>query len=137
MTPGEKRWWAYGVVALVVPAAYVAYLARQSAAVTEIDFQRPLLTAAVAGVVLAVMSRIVVDIASPGTAPMRDVRDAEINRLGEYVGGVVCAVGMVVPFGLAIAEAEYFWIANSAYLTWVLSAVAATTVKLVAYRRGL
>jgi hypothetical protein len=57
--------------------------------------------------------------------------------LGEYVGGIVFAVGMVLPFALAMTEADHFWIANSMYLAGVLSALAGTAVKLVAYRRGL
>jgi hypothetical protein len=139
MAPGEKRWWAYGVIAVVVPAIYFAYLLGQwaSTAVTEIEFQRPLLTAAGVGVILAVVASIVLDIAAPEKAPLRDVRDDDINRLGERVGGSVCAVGMVVPFALAMVEADHFWIANSAYLTWVVSALAATTIKLVAYRQGV
>ena len=55
----------------------------------------------------------------------------------EYVGGIVLAVGMLVPFGLAMAEFEYFWIANAIYLAFVVSALTASVVKIVAYRRGL
>jgi hypothetical protein len=44
---------------------------------------------------------------------------------------------MVVPFALALAEAAHFWIANSIYLMCVMSALVATAVKLVGYRRGI
>jgi len=42
----------------------------------------------------------------------------------------------MVPFGLVMAEFEYFWIANAMYAAFVLSALCGTTVKIVAYRRG-
>ena len=65
-----------------------------------------------------------------------DVRDRDIGRFGEYFGGTVLGVGMVVPFVLTLAEFDYFWIANAMYLAFVLSALVGAVVKLVAYRRG-
>ena len=73
---------------------------------------------------------------SPNDAGKADQRDKEVNRLGEYVGGIVLAVGMIVPFGLAMAEAQHFWIANAMYLAFVVGTLTGTSVKLVAYRRG-
>jgi drug/metabolite transporter (DMT)-like permease len=139
MAFGEKHWWIYAVIVVVVPGIYFVNLLGQvsTTVVTEIEYQRPLLTAVGAAIVLAIVANIVLGIASPTKAAKRDVRDADISRLGEYVGGVVFAVGMVLPFALAMTEADHFWIANSMYLACVLSALAGTTVKLVAYRRGL
>ena len=48
----------------------------------------------------------------------------------------VLALGMVVPFVLALLAAAHFWIANAMYLP-PLAAMIGTAVKLVAYRRGL
>lgn len=138
----EKHWWTYAAIALVVPAIYFAIVLPRAAGtpVDEIEFQVPLLTAGGAGVVLAIIANIVLriasDIASPEDAARKDQRDRDINRLGEYVGGVVLAVAMVVPFGLAMLEVDHFWIANAMYLAFVLSALAGSAVKLVIYRRG-
>ena len=66
-----------------------------------------------------------------------DVRDRDIGRRGDYVGGTILGIGMVIPFILAIAEANYFWIASAMYLVFALASLAGTVVKLVAYRRGL
>jgi hypothetical protein len=38
---------------------------------------------------------------------------------------------------MAMAKADYFWIANVIYLGFVLWAVVGSVLKLVAYRRGL
>ena len=64
------------------------------------------------------------------------MRDRDIDRFGEYVGGTILGIGMAVPFLLAIAEADYFWIANSMYFVFALAAIVGTTIKLIAYRRG-
>ena len=38
--------------------------------------------------------------------------------------------------GLAMLEYEYFWIANTLYLSLVAAGLVSSAVKLVAYRRG-
>jgi uncharacterized membrane protein len=88
-------------------------------------------------VALSILGNIVVAISKPSEADKSDVRDKDINRFGEYVGGVVLAVGMLAPFVLALTESDYFWIANAMYLAFVLSAFTSSVVKVVAYRRGL
>lgn len=134
----EKGTWIYAVLAVALPPIYFVTVLGQlsTTAVSEIDYQRPLLTAIGAAIGLAILATIVVAIASPREAGKSDQRDKEINRLGEHVAGGVLAVGMVVPFGLAMLEVEHFWIANAMYLAFVLSAFCGAAVKLVAYRRG-
>jgi len=79
----------------------------------------------------------VVETAKPSGSTKADVRDRDINRLGGYVGGLVLALAMAVPFGLAMAKAGQFWIANAMYAAFVVWALAVTLVGIVAYRRGL
>ncbi len=43
---------------------------------------------------------------------------------------------MVVPFILALIEADWFWIANAMYLAFTLAAIVGAVIKLIAYRRG-
>ena len=134
----EKSTWIYAVLAVAIPVVYFAMIVGQvqTTAVTEIAYQGPLLAAIGAAIVIAIVANIAVAISSPKDAGKADQRDKDINRFGEYVGGVVMSVCLLVPFGLAMAEVDYFWIANSIYLAFIASAITATTVKLVAYRRG-
>ncbi len=134
----EKSTWIYAVLAIAIPAVYFATIVGQvqNTAVTEIAYQGPLLAAIGAAIVIAIVANIVVAISSPKDAGKADQRDKDINRLGEYAGGIVLSVCVLVPFGLAMAEADYFWIANAIYLAFIASAISATAVKLVAYRRG-
>lgn len=134
----EKNAWIYAVVAI---GGYVGYLAAILARVgggtlSEVAYVGPMLVAIGAAMVATVVGHIVVAALWPQEAGKKDQRDKEIDRRGEYVGGVVLGVGVLVPFGLAMADVEQFWIANAIYLAFVLSALCGTTVKLVAYRRG-
>src|SRR5215212_3697413 len=117
MSLEEKHWWAYGAIALVFPAIYFAFVLTNVTAgtqATDIDFQGPLLAAAVAGVLAGVIANIVLrinaDVGSPKSARLTDERDRDIHRLGEYVAGLVLAVAIGVPLVLALLEAEHVWI---------------------------
>ena len=65
------------------------------------------------------------DLLTRGEAGKSDQRDKDINRFGEYVGGIVLSVCLLVPFGLAMAEGDYFWIANVDLPRLHVSAIAA------------
>jgi drug/metabolite transporter (DMT)-like permease len=135
----EKVNWVYGAVAVMVFGVYFTNILAQArnTAVANIAFQQPMLTAIGVAVAANVIGSILVAISKPSEADKRDARDKEINRFGEYVGGTVLGVAMVLPLGLALAEADPFWIANAMCAGFVLAALASTIVKLVAYRRGL
>jgi hypothetical protein len=135
----EKSTWVYAVIAVVLPIAYFATVLPQLASTpaADIDYQVPLLTAIGLAIGLAIVAAIVISITAPGEAGKSDQRDKDVNRFGEYVAGVVLGVAAVVPLLLAIAEVDYFWIASTLYLAFILSAVAGSVAKIVAYRRGL
>jgi len=134
----EKGTWLYAGILVTLSALYFATVIGQlpTTAVTEIDYQAPLIAAVVAAIVISIIGMILIGISSPREAGMADQRDKDINRLGEYVGGIVLAFGMIVPFGLTMAEVPYFWIANAMYLTFIVAGLCGTIVKLVLYRRG-
>lgn len=139
MSFDEKSTWIYLVIAIVVPAVYFTNVLGQvgDTPVNEIAYVRPMITAIIVAIVASIVAHIVVAMASPREADKRDERDKNINRFGEYVGGIVLAVGVVGVLGLTMAEFEYFWIANALYAAFILQAITTSIVKLVAYRRGL
>jgi len=134
----EKRAWIYAVITVGVSVVYFVTVLGQvpGTDVAQIAYVWPMLTAIGVAVALNVAAIIVAAIASPKDVDKSDERDKQINRFGEYVGFYVMSIGAVIPLGLAMAEAEHFWIANSLYLAFVLAAFASTIVKIVAYRRG-
>jgi len=135
----EKGNWVYLVVSVVTYVAYLSVILgrAQDVPLTDVPYVSTMLWTIGIAVALSIVGNIVVAISKPSEADKSDVRDKDINRFGEYVGGLVLAVGMLAPFGLALAESDYFWIANAMYLAFVLSAFTSSVVKVVAYRRGL
>ncbi len=135
----EKSTWVYAVIAVVLPIAYFATVLPQLATtpVADIDYQVPLLAVIGLAIGLAIVAAIIISITAPDEAGKADQRDKDVNRFGEYVAGLVLGATAIVPFLLAIAEVEYFWIANTLYLAFILSAVAGSVAKIAAYRRGL
>ena len=134
----EKGNWVYLVVSFVTYMAYLGIILGRAEDIplAEVPYVSMLWTIGVA-IVLSIAGNIAIAISKPSEADKSDVRDKDINRFGEYVGGIVLAVGMLVPFGLALADSESFWIANAMFLAFVLSAFTSSVVKVVAYRRGL
>jgi hypothetical protein len=139
MSAEEKGQWVYLVANLVGFAAYVAIVLGQAATtpLTEVDYVPTLLWVIAIAITASIVGRILVEIATPSDSHTADVRDRDIGRFGEYFGGTFLAIAMVVPFILAIAEFDHFWIANAMYVAFAASSVIGTTAKLIAYRRGL
>ena len=135
----EKGNWVFLVVNVVTYVAYLSVILgrAQDVPLTDVPYVSTMLWTIGIAIALSIVGNIVVAISKPSEADKSDVRDKDINRFGEYVSGVVLAVGMLAPFGLALAESDYFWIANAMYLAFVLSAFTSSVVKVVAYRRGL
>ena len=134
----EKSTWIYALIVVALAAIYFAAVLGQlpRTAASDIDYQVPLLAAIGASIVLTVAAHIAIAIAAPEDAGKRDQRDKDINRYGEYVGGIVLSVAAVVPLILALVEVDHFWIANTIYLALIVSATVGSIVKIVAYRRG-
>ncbi len=151
MSYEERGQWVYLIANVLGFGGYATFLLTRSASLplaNDVYVPALLWTIGIA-IALSIAGRIAVEIAARIAGEIKgevasdadeytaDVRDRDIGRLGEYVGGIVLGVGMIVPFGLTLAEFDHFWIANAIYLVFALSAFVGTVVKLVAYRRGI
>jgi cell division protein FtsW (lipid II flippase) len=134
----EKRAWVMLVVAIGAYAAYVVIILGRAGPLplAEVPYVSTLLwtvgAAIVAGIVLSIAS----SIASPKDSGKADQRDREIGRFGEHIGQSFVVIGAVAALCMAMAELDYFWIANSIYLAFVLSAILGSVAKIFAYRQG-
>jgi len=139
VTYEEKGTWVYLVAIVVTFGGYVAVLLARAGGgpVAEVAYVAPLLWSIGISIALTIVGSIFVEVVRPSDSTTADVRDKEISRSGDYVTGMVVSVGVLLPLGLAMAQAEHFWIANAIYAVSALGAVAGTVVRLVAYRRGL
>jgi hypothetical protein len=138
MTSEEKRAWVMAVVTAVAYAAYVAIILGRSEGtpLTQVPYVRTMLWSIGLAIVAAIVLHIAVTVGSPEEAGQTDQRDREIHRFGEYVGQSFVVVGGVAALGMAMAELSHFWIANTIYLGFVLSALLGSVTKIVAYRWG-
>lgn len=139
MSYEEKGEWVYLVVNVLTYGLYLSIIlgGAGSTPLAEVDYAPTMLWTIGIGIGLTIAGSIVFEVAKPSDSVKADARDREIHRFGEYFGGTVLAIGMVVPFIFALAEFDHFWIANGMYLAFAVAALTGTIVKLVAYRRGL
>jgi hypothetical protein len=139
MSYEEKGTWVYLVVSLGTYAVYVAVILGRAGTVplAEVAYVAPMLWTIGIAILASVLGRVAVEIVKPSDSHKGDVRDKEINRFGDYVGFSVLAVGILPALVLTMLESEYFWIANAIYAAYILNALTASVVKLVAYRRGM
>ncbi|MFC8190401.1 hypothetical protein ACFUMH_01925 [Cellulomonas sp. NPDC057328] len=139
MSYEEKGTWVYALVALGAWTTYVVIVLGRADGgdPTHVAYVPTLIWTVVVSALAPTLGRVLVEVVRPSDTHRADVRDREIDRRGEYVGGIVLGVAMVGPFALALADADTFWVANAIYTAYVLAAVVGSAVKLVAYRRGL
>jgi len=145
----EKVTWVSGVVTLVVVLWYARAVSGLyvQVAVEEIAYQRPLLFAIGAMIVLTIVGSIAMSIAtaigveisgegSVDDIGRKDERDASIDARGDRVAFYVSSVLMVGVLALAMLEVPHFWIANGLFAAFVAGGLTSSGVKLAAYRRG-
>ena len=145
----EKVTWVSGVVTLIVVLWYARVVSGLFGvvAVEEIAYQRPLLFAVGAMIVLTIVGTIAMSIAtaigleSTGRGSVddidrRDERDASIDARGDRAAFYVSSVLKVGVLALAVLEVAHFWIANGVFAAFVAGGLTSSGVKLAAYRRG-
>ena len=140
MSYEEKGTWVYLVVSAIGYAVYVLLVLPQllsGTPVDEIDYVPAVFWTIGGSIVAAIVLRILVEIVIPSGSTRGDVRDKEIDRLGERVGNAFLVIGAIGALVLALFEGGYFWIANVIYLGFVLSAILSSITKVIVYRKGV
>ena len=140
MSYEEKGTWVYLVIAITGYAVYLGLVLPEvlgGVPVDEIDYVTAMLWTIGGAIVGAIVLRILVEIVWPSGSTRGDVRDKEIDRLGERVGNAFLVIGALGALVLAWIEGGYFWIANVIYLCFVLSAILSSITKVVVYRKGV
>ena len=133
----EKSAWVMGLLAIAALAVYASITLGQAAAVplAETPYVPTMLWTIGGSIVASIVLHIGVGITSRNHK--KDQRDREFYRFGETVGHGFLVIGALAALVMAMLEWDWFWIANVLYLAFVLSAVAASVAKIVAYRRGI
>jgi len=153
----EKTTWVAALVTVIVTICYTSVVRGMMVGVpvAEVAYQKPLLIAVGATIVMTVMGAIGTAIGTAigsavtaeitgersaedavGDVGRTDQRDKDISRRGELIGYYVSSAGVVGVLALAMLRYDQFWIANALYLSFALGTLVASVAKIVTYRRG-
>ncbi|MCU1409822.1 MAG: hypothetical protein JWR04_529 [Rhodoglobus sp.] len=137
MSYEEKSAWVMGLLAIAALAVYASITLSQAVAVplAETPYVPTMLWTIGGSIVASIVIHIGVGMTSPHHK--KDQRDREFYRFGETVGHGFLVAGALVAMVMALFEWDWFWIANVLFLAFILSAVAASVAKIVAYRKGI
>ena len=139
----ERNTWVGLIVSAIGTAIYVIVVLQQAGGgpLTDVEWWPIMLwtigASIVASIVLSILWGIVAGMREPDGVGKSDERDRDIARMGSRVGQafmVIAGLGVLV---LCAFEADWFWIANTMYFGFALSAFIGGVASVIAYRRGL
>src|SRR5262245_47930814 len=114
MSQEERTAW---IMLAVAPVGYAVYLYLVLRAVgpdglVAVDYRPALLWTVGGAIVVSIVLNIVSRMFDGGRA-VKDQRDRDISRLGEYIGQSFVVIGGVAGLILAMLRLDTFWIANA------------------------
>ena len=140
MTYEERTTWAQLLVAIVGTLAYVVIVLGKAdgGPLVDVAYQSTMLWVIGLSIVASILLSIAFSILSGERSFRSDQRDKEISAFGTRMGQAWIVIGALAAMLMAMAEWDWFWIANAIYFGFVLSARCFEGVaKVVAYRRGI
>ncbi|MFA5607554.1 MAG: hypothetical protein WDA07_10245 [Leucobacter sp.] len=90
-----------------------------------------------AAILVSILWGIVQGVRDPQGATVTDMRDRDISRMADRVGGAFLVIAGLGVIALCALEAELFWIAHTMFFGFAVSAIAGGFAQVIAYRRGL
>jgi hypothetical protein len=138
MAHDDKRAWILLVVTVVAYGAYAFVVPRRAdgVALMDVPYAAPLLWSIGLAIGASIVLDVVTSVGSPRNENRKDLRDKEISRVGDYTGQSLLVIGALAALGLNLAEVDYFWIANTIYLGFLLSAMLGSITRIAGYRVG-
>lgn len=139
----ERNAWSGLIVGVFVISAYVVIVLRAAAgrAVTEVDWLPPMLwtigLGIVATIAISIVWGIIAGAKDPDGVGKSDVRDRDISRMGSRVEQAFVVIAGLGVIALCAVGADVFWIANTMFAGFAVSAMVGSVARVVAYRRGL
>lgn len=139
----ERNVWASLVVSVIGMAIYTVLVLQQAAGrpVEEVDWV-PLMLWTIGGsiaaaIVVSIVWGILAGMRDPDGVGTSDQRDRDISHMSTRVGQaflVIAGLGVIIECAL---ELDWFWIANTMFYGFAVSAIVGGIASVIAYRRGL
>ena len=139
----ERNTWAGLIASVIGMAVYVIVVLQQAGGgpLTDVVWWPIMLWvivgSIVASIVISILWGIIAGMRDPDNVGTSDVRDRDIARMGSRVGQafmVIAGLGVIV---LCAFEADWFWIANTMFFGFFLTAFLGGIASVIAYRRGM
>jgi hypothetical protein len=139
----ERNTWVGLIVSAIGMTIYVIVVLQQAGdgPVTEVVWWPIMLwtigLSIVASIAVSILWGILAGMRDPDGVGASDQRDRDIAHMGGRVGQaflVIAGLGVLV---LCAFEADWFWIANTMFFGFALSAFVGGVASVIAYRRGL
>lgn len=139
MTYEERTTWAQLLVAIVGTLTYIVIVLGKAdgGPLVDVAYQSTLLWVIGLSIVASILLSITFSIVSGERSFRSDQRDKEISAFGTRMGQAWIVIGALAAMLMAMAEWDWFWIANVIYFCFALSAIFEGVAKVVAYRRGI
>lgn len=139
----ERNTWSGLIVLVIVIPIYVIAILQQAGGrpLEDVDWA-PLMLWTIGGgiagtIVVSIVWGILAGMRDPDGVGRSDQRDRDIAHMGDRVGQAFSAIGGLGAIVLCALEADTFWIANTVYFGFALSALVGGVARVIAYRRGL
>ncbi|PQZ49930.1 MULTISPECIES: hypothetical protein [unclassified Microbacterium] len=139
----ERNAWAGLIVSPIVMVVYVVVVLQQAAGgpLTGVDWF-PLMLWVIGGgivatIILSVGWGIIAGMKEPDGVGRSDIRDRDISRMGGRVEQSFVVIAGLGVIALCAVGADVFWIANTMFAGFAVSALVGGIARVIAYRRGL
>jgi len=139
----ERNTWVGLIVSVIAMTVYVIVVLRQAAGgpLTDVVWWPIMLwtigLSIVGSIAISILWGILAGMRDPDGVGKSDMRDRDIARMGSRVGQafmVIAGLGVIV---LCAFEADWFWIANTMFFGFFLTAFLGGIASVIAYRRGI
>jgi hypothetical protein len=137
VTHQEKCAWIMLVVSTVAYGVYAGIILSRADGqpLPQVPYAATLLWTIGASILASIVLEISLGVVNPRASRLKDDRDRQIGRLGDYTGQFFVIIGAAAAMLMAMARWDSFWIANVIYLCFFLSAVLGAATKIIAYRK--
>lgn len=139
----ERNAWAGLIISPISMAVYVFLVLQQAAGgpLTGVDWFPLMLwvigCSIVAVIILSIVWGLTAHAQDPEGAGRSDIRDRDISRMGGRVEQAFIVIAGLGVIALCAVGADLFWIANTMYAGFAVSALVGGVARVIAYRRGL